>query len=368
MQPRRWLLTTDTVGGVWTYSLELARGLTALGTDIVLVTMGPAPTSAQLDEVTVIPGVLPVVTSLPLDWLATCREDVLVAGKALAAIVAEAATDLGVEGVQLHAPALAAGADFAVPVVSVVHSCAATWWAAMRGGPRPDDLAWQARLTEQGLARSDRVVAPTWAFAAALQAAYTLGQAPTVVHNGRTLACLVGEQQDVVFTAGRLWDESKGAALFDAAAALSSNPFLAAGPLQGPNGAEVRLQHAEPLGLLSREALAEMFAARPVFVSSGRYEPFGLSVLEAAGAGCALVLADIPTLRELWDGAATFVPVDDPRELAQAADAIIADPAMRQAMGQAAATRAACYTSERTAAAMAAIHASLATDRRRQAA
>ena len=368
MQPRRWLLTTDTVGGVWTYSLELARGLATLGTDIVLVTMGPPPSSAQLDEVTAIPGVLPVVTSLPLDWLATRSEDVLAAGKALATIVEEAAADLGVEGVQLHAPALAAAADFAVPVVSVVHSCAATWWAAMRGGALPDDLAWQARLTAQGLARSARVVAPTLAFARAVQAAYKLPRAPTAVYNSRTQTRSIGEQQDVVFAAGRLWDESKGAALFDAAAALSGCPFLAAGPTRGPNGTEVYLQHAEPLGHLSREALAEMFATQPVFVSAGRYEPFGLSILEAAGAGCAVVLADIPTLRELWDGAATFVPVDDPRALAQATDAIIADPTRRHALGQAAATRAARYTPQRTAAAMATIYASLATDRRRQAA
>ena len=38
-----------------------------------------------------------------------------------------------------------------------------------------------------------------------------------------------------------------------------------------------------------------------------RYEPFGLAVLEAAQAGMRLVLSDIPSFRELWDGAATFV-------------------------------------------------------------
>ena len=38
-----------------------------------------------------------------------------------------------------------------------------------------------------------------------------------------------------------------------------------------------------------------------------RFEPFGLAVLEAARAGCALVLSDIATFRELWDGAALFV-------------------------------------------------------------
>jgi glycosyltransferase involved in cell wall biosynthesis len=48
-----------------------------------------------------------------------------------------------------------------------------------------------------------------------------------------------------------------------------------------------------------------------IFVSSALYEPFGLSVLEAAASGCALVLSDLPSFRELWNDAALFV---DPRE------------------------------------------------------
>ena len=50
-----------------------------------------------------------------------------------------------------------------------------------------------------------------------------------------------------------------------------------------------------------------MMARTAVFVSPALYEPFGLAVLEAAQAGCALVLSDIPTFRELWDGVALFV-------------------------------------------------------------
>jgi glycosyltransferase involved in cell wall biosynthesis len=369
MPPRRRLLTTDSVGGVWTYSLELARGLAALGTDVVLVTMGPPPTSAQIDELTAIPGVLPVITSLPLDWLAASEDEMLAAGDALAGIVADAVADLGVESVQLHAPALAARADFDVPVISVLHSCVATWWAAMRSGAMPRDLAWRARLTVQGIARSDHVVAPTAAFAAAVQAAYDLPRPPIAVHNGRRLGRPIeAPQRDAVFTAGRLWDESKGAALFDAAAGLSRTPFLAAGALQGPNGTRLQLLHAQALGYLDHDALADLLASRPLFISAGRYEPFGLAVLEAAGAGCALILSDILTFRELWDGAAQFVPVDDPQALAKAADALMADPAQRQALGRAAAAQAARYTPERNAKAMAAVHDSLASVRSRRAA
>ena len=46
------LMTADAVGGVWSYSLELARALAPHGVEIVLATMGPPPTGAQR-EVTV---------------------------------------------------------------------------------------------------------------------------------------------------------------------------------------------------------------------------------------------------------------------------------------------------------------------------
>ena len=90
-----------------------------------------------------------------------------------------------------------------------------------------------------------------------------------------------------------------------------------------------------------------------------RYEPFGLAVLEAAAAGCPLVLSDIPTFRELWDGAATFVAANDDRAFAEVADTIVGDGGLRLALGEAARERAARYTPMAMAAGMAAIYASL---------
>ena len=91
------------------------------------------------------------------------------------------------------------------------------------------------------------------------------------------------------------------------------------GRCAGPNGQRVALAHLHPLGVIDERTLAGCLSARPVFVSAARYEPFGLAVLEAALAGCPLVLADIPTFRELWDGAALFV---DPGDATGFADAI----------------------------------------------
>jgi glycosyltransferase involved in cell wall biosynthesis len=66
-----------------------------------------------------------------------------------------------------------------------------------------------------------------------------------------------------------------------------------------------------------------------IYALPARYEPFGLSVLEAALRGCALALGDIDSLRENWDGAAAFVDPADPDALAAAINGLIADPARR---------------------------------------
>jgi glycosyltransferase involved in cell wall biosynthesis len=63
-----------------------------------------------------------------------------------------------------------------------------------------------------------------------------------------------------------------------------------------------------------------------VFAAPARYEPFGLAILEAARAGCSRVLGDIPSLRELWDGAARFVDPGDPRTLRAALQEALVSP------------------------------------------
>ena len=44
---RRILMTADTIGGVWTYALDLAAALRPLGIDTVLATMGRHPSADQ---------------------------------------------------------------------------------------------------------------------------------------------------------------------------------------------------------------------------------------------------------------------------------------------------------------------------------
>ena len=342
-------MTADAVGGVWQYALQLAGDLVRTGWSVDLATLGPAPSPAHHAQAEAA-GVALIDTRLPLDWLARDARAVSVAADAIAALAAARAVDV----VQLNQPALAI-ADFAMPVVAVVHSCVASWWEAVEHGPLPADLAWQTELVARGLARADAIVCPTRAFAVTVQRLYALPAPPLAIHNGRTLPAATGALYTRAFTAGRLWDRGKNIATLDRAAALLPLPFRAAGPARGPHGEHRKLHHLEPLGRISDAAIAAALSTRPIFASAACYEPFGLAVLEAALTGCALVLSDIPTFRELWDGVATFVAVDDAEGFAHAIAELAADTDLRLARGALARSRALAYAPEQTARAMAAL-------------
>ena len=351
MSRLRLLLVTDAVGGVWTYSLELARALEPLDVGTVLAVTGPSPTAEQRAAA----GRVKLIdTGLPLEWMDTGPAQMANAGKALALIAACEGADV----VQTSSAALLACGVFEQPCVAVQHSCVATWWPAVRQTPLPDDFRWRRDLVAQGLAKADAVVAPTRAFAEATERAYDLDRGVAAVHNGRTAQKVRDlPQGDFVFTAGRLWDEGKNLASLDRAAAGIRAPFQAAGSSEGPNGASIALEHINVLGNLSEARVAGVLAARPVFTSAALYEPFGLSVLEAAQAGCALVLSDIPTHRELWDGVALFVDPRDDLGFASALNDLFDRPQVRERLGQIARERARQYSPEQMARSMADIFA-----------
>jgi glycosyltransferase involved in cell wall biosynthesis len=336
-------MTADAVGGVWQYALDLAGGLRPHGVDVTLAVLGPDPLPAQ-QAMAEAAGICLISTGLPLDWVAATRSEVEAASESLSRIASQAKPDI----IHLNSPALAATAVFTAPVIAVCHSCVATWWNAVRSGPLPDEFVWRTDLVRRGYRTSARLLAPTAAFANATAAAYGLEKPPLVVRNGRQYrpASRSPSSGTFAFTAGRLWDEGKNIAAIDRAAARLSIPVLAAGPLEGPNGAGIHVQHLSALGRLEDEEIRHHLSAKPIFISAARYEPFGLAVLEAAQSGCALVLSDIPTFRELWDGSAVFVPPDDDRAIAQAIGRLADDALLRTSLGQAAVSRAQTYTVE----------------------
>ncbi len=352
----RILITTDAVGGVWQYTIELAHMLSARGVECVVAVLGPSSTTDQREALVGdrSSGLITLIdTGLPLDWTCSDAAPVLAAGRAIAALASERAVDL----IQYNMPTLAAAGPPLVPSIAVAHGCVSTWWEAAKGTPLGQDYRWHRALTADGLRAVDRVVAPSAAYAAIVERHYRLARPALAIHNGRSPARTAdphAPMADVALTVGRLWDGVKNAALLDRAAARLPIPFLAAGAAKGPHGETIRLDHLRELGHISGEQLAGHLAKRPIFVSAASFEPFGLAVLEAAQAGCALVLSDIPTFRELWDGAATFVPLDG--AWCEAIEHLVLDTPRRAALGEAARIRAARYTPDASAAQMIALY------------
>ncbi|MCG7361877.1 glycosyltransferase family 4 protein [Roseomonas sp. ACRSG] len=351
--PPRILLTTDAVGGVWTHALDLTRGLVARRMAITLAVLGPRPTPAQAAAATSIPGTSLRLTDLPLDWTGADAATLLEAGRALAALAAEEQAEL----VHLNSPTLAAGGAFAMPLLVGCHSCVASWWAMMRGTPLPPDLAWQREMVAQGYRAAHALVAPSAAFAAMTAQLYGLPRPPRVVHNGRQAEpAPPAAQRQGILAAGRLWDEAKNIALLDRIAPYLDQPVQVAGPLAAPGGGAISLPHLHHLGLLNAGEMAEAFARAGIFVSPARYEPFGLTVLEAAQAGCALLLADIPSFREIWGEAADYAVPEDEAGFLHGLRRLAADPALRARRGAEAQARAARYSEAAMAEGMLAIY------------
>ncbi|HEX8239837.1 MAG TPA: glycosyltransferase family 4 protein [Allosphingosinicella sp.] len=352
----RILIESAAAAGIWGHGLELARGLARLGHEAVLALTGPAPSAEQVRAAAEIPGLHLVDTGLALDSLAADEASLSRAASLIAALAADREADL----VQLNTTALAALADFGRPVIAAHQRCLATWWDSVEGGELPAEFAWRAELVRAGLEAADAVVAPTAAFGAAVKRLYRLRESPRIVHNGRSpLAAAQGAPRDFVFTAGRLWDEGKNVGLLDAAAGRIGVPVRAAGPLDGPNGVTVIFDNIDCLGALGEEELGRWLSARPVFVCAAHYEPFGLAVLEAAAAGCPLILSDIPTFRELWDEVALFVDPSDEDGFTRTIAQLVGDDFERAVLGRAARERAALYTPDAMAAQMASLYRSL---------
>jgi len=347
-------MTADCVGGTWTYAMDLIGALAAHDVDVTLFVSGDVLSTRQMIEAGNLPNLSLVRSELKLEWMAGSADDIANANALLADLEDVVRPDV----VHINGYAHAA-AGFAAPVVAVAHGCAPTWWRAVRGTTTPPSLSSYRDNLNAGLAAADCLVAPSAAHLAAFLAENPAPRASRVIPPGRNPASFApAAKQLVVFAAARYWDEAKNGATLAAAARQMHHPVRISGD-GAPAGRNITR-----LGALTPPALAAEMAAAAVFAAPSRYEPFGLSILEAALSGAALVLADIATLRETWEGAATFVAPDDARALASALDALAGDPARAAKAGAAARRRGRTLSAAAMASAYADLYAELTNARR----
>ena len=355
MPVSRVLMTADAVGGVWPYTLDLARGLVAHGLAVDVAVMGPPPDGRQRADACAA-GV--TLFDLPgrLEWMDDPWIDVDRAGETLLTLARARRPDI----VHLNGYCHAA-LRWSVPVVVVAHSCVRSWWRAVHDAAAPPAFDEYGRRVAAGLRAAATVIAPSRAMLRDLQREYEPVTRAAVIANGRAeLSAAPAPKERLVFTAGRLWDEAKNIQAVCSVAPQVTWPTFVAGDDCDPHGRTAIRSGARYLGKLPPDVMAGWYARASIYALPARYEPFGLSILEAARAGCALVLGDIPSLRENWDGASRFVLPGDRIGLAAAIRTLIDDDARRRRLAAAAIARAATLPVDRMVAEYVAAYAAVA--------
>jgi len=305
----RILMTTDTVGGVWTFTSELTDQLLQHGHEVYLVAFGRKASPEQERRFDHWPNdgrLTTLFTGIPLEWMQN-NETAFEEGQE--EILDDAACfrpDLIVSN-QFCFGRL----DTIIPRVVVAHSDVLSWAKACKPNAL-ESTPWLNRyisMVQAGLDGAAAVVTPTAWMGAALAESFSLPRGCQVIPN----AVSVGPAPDPArsrkfqaITAGRLWDEAKGLdTLRDLHVTI---PLLVAGEnvFESPDPNASWPGNLVSLGPLSPAELHAVFRESSFYLCTSRYEPFGLAPLEAALCGCAIICRDIPSLREVWGDSALY--------------------------------------------------------------
>ena len=319
---RKVLMTADPVGGVWTYSMDLCRAFNTAGIFVHLATMGCRLSESQQGEVKMLTNVQLHESNYKLEWMDNPWVDIAASGEWLLKLERETEPDVIHLNGYMHAVL-----DFNAPVMVVAHSCVLSWWQGVLNEPAPAEWDEYKYRVAKGLKAADAVVSISKTYATEIDRLYGPIENISVIYNGRdTNTFYTKKKKHQVFAMGRIWDEAKNLAILGKISNPEELPILIAGENVDPITAEVvEIPDVQLLGKLSQTAIKEYLAESFYYVLPAKYEPFGLSALEAALSGCLLLLADNPTLRELWGDSALYFHPDKPAEI----DALLIDMQQR---------------------------------------
>ena len=356
------LMTADPIGGVWQYALELCRQLAKIDVNVVLASMGRKLDPNEQASVFGLQNVELCESAYKLEWMSEPWSDVEAAGRWLLDVESRFRPSL------IHLNQYSHGAlPWKAPCLMVGHSCVYSWFEAVKGSPPGPEWQSYKRAVRVGLQGADLVTAPSRSMLQSLERHYGSFAAAEPIYNGRSGTCFApGKKQAFVFTAGRLWDEAKNIGSLKSIVGKIPWPMYAAGESRNPDGPQVLLTGMTSLGRLPSRTLSGWLSRAAIFILPAHYEPFGLSALEAALSGCALILGDNASLREIWDDAALFVRPDDPEHILVSLLELIANSSLREDFSRRARRRARLFTTERMVQGYMAVYDKLLSPQRRR--
>ncbi|STY29833.1 CapM protein, capsular polysaccharide biosynthesis [Legionella wadsworthii] len=341
------LMTADTVGGVWTYAVNLCKGLLNQNVEIHLLTMGGSPSNQQVEEIRSLNHVTLYCSNFHLEWMDNPWEDLRLAALWIKSVCDKINPDV----IHFNSYGVVSG-EWLCPIVTVFHSCVQTWWEAVKGEKAPQEWDEYRNIVHKALLLSDVLVAPSKSILKEAQKIYGKSEFSKVIYNGSDQDRLIKleEKEHFILTAGRIWDEAKNISILFEITEEIDWPIYIAGNHVNPSTGTIKIpKNIHFLGQLSHKELNKYMQKASIFVMPARYEPFGLAILEAAKTGCALALGQIDSLQEIWQNAALYFNPNDKGQIIETLQRLIKDTELRQKMSVSSFLNAKNFTVEKMA-------------------
>lgn len=317
---RHILMTADAVSDAWDHAASLSMALAGGGWSITLVTLGPAPRQDQFLPLLGFDDIDLEITALEPEWRDLEGHDRPRVMEYMASLEERLHPDI----VHLNSFREAC-AGWSAPVLVSAHDrvdAKSRVWRDVAPSALWRDYAADIAA---GLGAADRWVAPTAAFRDTVARLYAPPRAGDVIPRGIAPMEVSSAKAPIILAARHAEDE-----------AASLHPLVG---IDTPRDWTLRLAD----GLTRAERHASLREAG-IFIAAAPHAPFGMAVLEAAAAGCALVLADLPSLRDAWDGAALFIDPRDQEATTAALNRLARDSGARETLQAAALRRASRYS------------------------
>jgi glycosyltransferase involved in cell wall biosynthesis len=333
------LITTDNIGGVWTFVLNLSRGLVNVGIDVRIVVTGDFLTESQRKEIGFTDWYF---IKTKQEWMSDPWQDLRIAGNILVDIVQSYRPDV------IHLNSYAFGSMFSeYPVIITAHSCVLSWWEAVKKEQAPPEWDNYMMIVGNGIRSADALVTPSRTMMGAIEKLYAPEGRRYVIYNSIDRSDFrVSEKQKFVLSMGRLWDEAKNIKSVVSASAYIRYPVYIAGDYKGLDTGTLP-ENVLFRGKIPRNEVVEMLSHAAIYLLPVIYEPFGYTFLEAALSGCAIVTGDIPSMHEIWDDSVSFADPLDADDIADTVNMLMNDDNLRSFKAESALERAKQFTSEK---------------------
>jgi glycosyltransferase involved in cell wall biosynthesis len=333
------LITTDNIGGVWTFVLNLSRGLVDKGIDVRIVVMGEALTESQRKEIGFTDWYF---IKAKQEWMNDPWQDLRIAGNIIDDIVQTFRPDV------IHLNSYAFGSMFSeFPVIISAHSCVLSWWEAVRKEQAPPEWDNYMMIVGNGIRSADAIVTPSRTMMSAIEKHYSPEGRKYVIYNGITISDFrISEKQKFVFSMGRLWDEAKNITRVIEASGRIGYPVHIAGDMRDLDPGNIPA-NVSFRGKIPRSEVTDILSHAAIYFLPVIYEPFGYTFLEAALSGCAIVTGDIPSMHEIWGDSVIYADPFDAADIAEKVNELMNDDLVRSFKAASALERAKQFTSEK---------------------